>query len=76
MFPDLRPYAARETPPRHRYTGRYSGGPAMLGIVIAHSLSTISKETVRKLQELNDMKEALLESEFPGTYAAMGPLKR
>jgi hypothetical protein len=48
----------------------------MLGIVIAHSLSTISKETVRKLQELNDMKEALLESEFPGTYAAMGPLKR
>ncbi|NKM58468.1 hypothetical protein GFL21_28905 [Rhizobium anhuiense] len=48
----------------------------LLGIVIAHSLSTISKETVRKLQVLNDMKEALLESEFPDTYAAIGPLKR
>lgn len=48
----------------------------LLGIVIAHSLSSISKDTVRKLQELNDMKEAILESEYPDTYAAVGPLKR
>ncbi|MCO5154079.1 MULTISPECIES: hypothetical protein [unclassified Shinella] len=47
----------------------------LLGIVIAHTLSAVSTETMRKLQALNDMKEALLESEFPDTYAAMGPLK-
>ncbi|MQB23196.1 hypothetical protein DXT90_21450 [Agrobacterium tumefaciens] len=48
----------------------------LLGIVIAHSLSTVSKDTIRTLQGLIDMKEALLESEFPEVYAAMGPLKR
>ncbi len=48
----------------------------LLGIVIVHSLSTVSKDTLRKLRELNDLKEALLESEFPDIYAAMGPIKR
>ncbi|MCJ2874372.1 hypothetical protein [Agrobacterium pusense] len=47
----------------------------ILGIVIAHSLSYVPVETIQKLQALNDMKEALLESEFPETYAAMGSLR-
>ena len=48
----------------------------LLGIVIIHGLTHVSPETVQKLRDLNDMKEALLESEFPETYAAMGPLAR
>ena len=48
----------------------------LLGIGIIHSLTHVSPQTVQKLRDLNDMKEALLESEFPETYAAMGPLAR
>lgn len=48
----------------------------LLGIVIIHSLTHVTPETVQKLRDLDDMKEALLESEFPETYASMGPLAR
>ncbi|EPR21206.1 hypothetical protein L907_17560 [Agrobacterium sp. C13] len=48
----------------------------LIATIMAHALTTVSDETLQKLHGLNDMKEALLESEFPEAYAAMGPLPR